>query len=213
MEDMTALRDKDKKSKSRVLLYTAAASVTVCLISWIVMLYAERSRVEKGWENEFLMRYSAVLNDVTHHLGCFEEADSYEGQISYLELVVNDLMQLKAFMEMHSKLAAVTEPDSRVSGADQEGWKEAERVAWFIGSGGIMGSDQIEPFRADGVISEGEAAVVRFMKEETEKLYHDMTVSDKDGMNYRYDTLSAIEVYQRLTELMSDVRRMLTQGN
>ncbi len=207
------MRDKDRKSRSRVLLYIAAASVTVCLIGWIIMLYAERSRIEKGWENEFLMRYSAVLNDVTHNLGYFEEADSYEGQISYLELVINNLMQLKAFMEMHSKLAAVTEPGSHVSEADQEGWREAERVAWFIGNGGIMDSYQIEPFRADGVISEGEAAVMQFLKEEAEKLYHDMTVPDKDGMNYRYDVLSAIEVYQRLTELMQDVRRMLTQGN
>lgn len=208
------MRDKDRKSRPRVLLstaYIAAAAVTVCLIGWIIMLYAERSRVEKGWENEFLTRYSAALNDVTHHLRCFEEADSYEGQISYLDMVINDLMQLKAFMEMHSKLAAVAEPDSHVSGADQEGWKEAERVAWFIGSGGIMDSYQIEPFRADGVISEDEATIVRVLKEETEKLYHDMTV--QDGTNYRQDALTSIEVYRRLTELLQDVLRMLTQGN
>lgn len=188
--------------KRKILIHIAAAVAFVCLAGWIIMLYSEKDRQGKALENEFLMRYGAVLNDIASNLDHFEEADSFEEQISYLEAVNNDLMQLKAFMEMHVKLMNFKD--------DGPGWREAERLAGFIGNGGTLDSYQIESFWADGAISEREAAVLRLLKDETQNLYHDMMASDGDEANYKY-VLSSAEVYQRLAELLQNVRRQMIQ--
>lgn len=196
--------------KRKILIYIAAAVAFVCLAGWIIMLYSEKDRQGKAWENEFLMRYGAVLNDITSDLDHFEEADSFEEQLSCLEAVTNDLMQLKAFMEIHVKLMALKVPDDMSPEADQSGWREAEKLVWFINNGGMMDSHQVESFRADGAISEREAAVLRLLKDETQNLYHDMMASDGDEANYKY-VLSSAEVYQRLAELLQNVRRQMIQ--
>lgn len=196
--------------KRIILIHIVAAVVFVCLAGWIIMLYSEKDRQEKAWDNEFLMRYGAVLNDIASDLEHFEEADSSEEQFFCLGAVTNDLMQLKAFMEMHVKLMMLKVPDDISFEDDQSGWREAERLVGFINNGGTMDSYQIESFRADGVISEGEAAILRLLKYETQNLYHDMMAPDEDGAYYKY-VLSSAEVYQRLTGLLQNVRRQMIQ--
>lgn len=191
--------------KRKIQIHIAAVLVVVCLIGWIVMLYTERHREEKSWENQFLTRYHGALNDLAHHLGQFEEAKSFEDQFSCLETITNDLMQLKAFMEMHINLVGISMPESMTSGVDPSGWREAEMIVGLINNGGTVNSYQIESFWADGAISEWEAAVIQLLKEETEKLYIDMAVPAENG-NYKY-VLSSVEVYQRLAEIMQNVRR------
>lgn len=196
--------------KRKTLIYIGAVVVFICLAGWIIMLYGEKDRQEKAWENEFLVRYGAVLNDLTSDLDHFEEADSFAEQLSCLEAVTNDLMQMKAFMEIHVKLMMLRVPDEMSSEADQSGWREAEKLVWFINSGGTMDSHQVESFRADGAISEREAAVLRLLKDETKNLDHDMIAPDGDEANYKY-VLSSAEVYQRLTEILQNVRRQMIQ--
>lgn len=196
--------------KRKILIHIVAAIAVVCLAGWIVMLYGEKDRQEKAREKEFLVRYGAVLNDLTSDLDHFEKADSYEEQLSCLEAVTNDLMQLKAFMEIHVKLMALKVPDDMSSEADQSGWREAEKLVWFINNGGMMDSHQVESFRADGIISEEEAAILRLLKDETQNLYHEMIAPDGDESNYEY-VLSSAEAYQRLAELLQNVRRQMIQ--
>lgn len=196
-------------TKNRKLMIYAAAVLTLAgLAVWIVMLYAERSRLEEAWEKEFLMRYSAVLNDLASDLGHFEEADSFDGRLSCLEAVTNDLMQMKAFMEMHVKLMTITMPEKMSVGMDPAGWQEAERVVRYIRTGGRSDVQKTEAFGADGAIPEDEAAMIRLLKEETEKLYRDMTAESGSDDNY---VLSSAEVYRRLTELLQKVRRQTAQ--
>lgn len=185
------------------------AAVIVCLVGWIAVLHVERHRQEKGWENQFLAQYSAALSDVTWHLGQFEEMKSFENQLDCLELITNDLMQLKAYMEMHIELLGVSKP-KMASTVDSLGWHEAETVIGFINNGGAINSESIESFRADGVISTEEIAIIQFLKEETEKLVEDMRMMDEDGVNYEY-ALSSLEVYRRLTEIMQNVKIQLVQ--
>ena len=186
-----------------------AAAVIVCLVGWIAVLYVERHRQEKGWENQFLSQYSAALSDVTWHLGQFEEMKSFEDQLDCLELITNDLMQLKAYMEMHIELLSVSKPKI-ASTVDSLGWHEAETVIGFINNGGAINSDSIESFRADGVISTEEIAIIQLLKEETEKLVEDMRMMDEDEVNYEY-ALSSLEVYRRLTEIMQNVKIQLVR--
>lgn len=186
------------------------AAVIACLIGWIAVLYVERHRQEKGWENQFLAQYSAALSDVTWHLGQFEEMKSFENQLDCLEVITNDLMQLKAYMEMHIELLSVSKPKIVASTVDSLGWHEAETVIGFINNGGAINSDSIESFRADGAISTEEIAVIQFLKKETEKLMEDMRMMDEDGVNYEY-TLSSLEVYRRLTEIMQNVKIQLVR--
>ena len=181
--------NKHMTKKRIILIHIVAAIAVVFLVGWIVMLYGEKARQEKAWESGFLVRYGAALNDIVSHLGNFEEADSSEEQFSWLGAVTNDLMQLKAFMEMHVKLINFKD--------DGPGWREAERLAGFISNGGTMDSHQIESFRADGIISKEEKAILRLLKDEIIKLNHDM--------------LSSAEVYQRLTELLQNVQRQMIQ--
>lgn len=196
--------------KRKILIHIGAAVVFICLAGWIIMLYGEKDRQEKVWENEFLMRYGAVLNDITSDQDHFEEADLFEEQLSCLEAVTNDLMQMKAFMEIHVKLMTLKVPDDISSEADQSGWREAEKLVWFINNGGTMDSHQVESFRADGAISEREAAILRLLKDETKKLYHDMMAPEEEGPDYKF-VLSSAEVYQRLAELLQNVRRQMIQ--
>lgn len=196
--------------KRKILIHIVAAVVFIGLAGWIIMLYAEKDRQEKARENEFLVRYGAVINDLTSDLDHFEEADSFEEQLSCLEAATNDLMQLKAFMEIHVKLMALKVPDNMSPEADQSGWREAERLVWFINNGGMMDSHQVESFRTDGIISEEEADILRLLKDETQNLYHDMMAPDGDEANYKY-VLSSAEVYQRLAELLQNVRRQMIQ--
>lgn len=196
-----------KKRKEHIMtqsfIYIAAALVVVCLIGWIVILYVQKYQEEKNRENEFLMRYSAALNDVTHHLGQFEEMKSFEEQLSCLERVTNDLVQLKAYMEIHINLLT---PKGVTSKVNTSGWHEAETVIGLINNGGMIDSYQIESFRADGVISEAEVSALQLLKEEALKLQNDMCMSDDAGINYK---LSSVEVYQRLTEMMQKVKAQL----
>lgn len=196
--------------KRKILIHIVAAVVFIGLAGWIIMLYSENDRQEKARENEFLVRYGAVLNDLISDLDHFEEADSFEEQLSCLEAATNDLMQLKAFMEIHVKLMALKMPDDMSSEADQSGWREAEKLVWFITNGGMMDSHQVESFRTDGIISEEEADILRLLKDETQNLYHDMIAPDGDEANYKY-VLSSAEVYQRLAELLQNVRRQMIQ--
>lgn len=185
------------------------AAVIVCLVGWIAVLHVERHRQEKGWENQFLAQYSAALSDVTWHLEQFEEMKSFENQLDCLGLITNDLMQLKAYMEMHIELLSVSKPKI-ASTVDSLGWHEAETVIGFINNGGAINSDSIESFRADGVISTEEIAIIQLLKEETEKLVDDMRMMDEDGVNYEY-ALSSLEVYRRLTEIMQNVKIQLVR--
>lgn len=201
------------KAKRKLWIYAAAALVILCLLGWVVMLYAEKGRREDAWEKEFLMRYSAALNDLGSDLGHFEEADSFEEQLSGLGAVANDLMQLKAFMELHVNLM-VSGTDKAVLQIEPTGWKEAERAARYFG-GGPGDFYQREPFGADGAISEEEMAIIRFLREETERLYHDIWHHDAEaqgegGVSDMY-ALSSAEVYQRLTEILQKLKGKMTE--
>lgn len=197
-----------KKRKNGIL--AGAAAVIFCLAVWIIMLYAQKAREERAWEQEVLTRYYGGLNDAVHHLSGFREADSYDEQISCLQAVIKDLLQLKAYMEMHIHLAGVS-TWGETEDADPAGWKKAESVAGLIVNGGTVNSRETESFLADGVISEQEAAVMEFLREETEGLYRDMTETEEGG-DYRY-VLSSGEVYRRLTEIMTDAHARLIQIN
>lgn len=98
--------------KRKLLLYIGGVLMAACLAGWIVMLYAEKGRLQNAWEKEFLTRYRAVLNDLVNDLGHFEDAGSYEEQFSCLGAVTDDLMQMKAFMEVHANLMTVTMPEN-----------------------------------------------------------------------------------------------------
>ena len=186
------------------------AAVMVCLVGWIAVLYVERHRQEKGWENQFLAQYSVALSDVTWHLGQFEEMKSFEDQLDCLEVITNDLMQLKAYMEMHIELLSVSKPKIMASTADSLGWHETETVIGLINNGGAINSDSIESFRADGVISTKEIAILQLLKEEAEKLMEDMRMMEEDGVNYEY-ALSSLEVYRRWTEIIQNVKIQLVR--
>lgn len=198
--------------KGKIQLHIAAAIAVICLAGWIALLYVHKAREEKGWEYEFLTRYHAALNDMASDLGHFEETETFEGQLSCLEAITNDLVQLKAHMEMHINLAGISMPEKTVSGVDMAGWREAESVIGLVNKGGTVDSCQIESFQADGAISEEEAAVIQLLKEETDRLYGDMTVPDENGTNYKY-VLSSIEVYQRLTAIFQDMKAQLIRIN
>lgn len=198
--------------KGKIQLHIAAAIAVICLAGWTILLYVQKAQEEKGWEHEFLTRYHAALNDMLNDLGRFEETETFEGQISCLEAITNDFMQLKAHMEMHINLARISMPEKSVSGVDMAGWREAESVIGLINKGGTVNSCQIASFEADGAISEEEAAVMQLLKEGTDRLYGDMTAPDENGMNYKY-VLSSIEVYQRLTAIFQDMKAQLIRIN
>lgn len=193
--------------KRKLLLYIGGVLMAACLAGWIVMLYAEKGRLQNAWEKEFLTRYRAVLNDLVNDLGHFEDAGSYEEQFSCLGAVTDDLMQMKAFMEVHANLMTVTMPEIISSGVEPSGWREAEKLAWQMGRGGTEGSYKAESFGADGAVSEEEAAMIRLLREETEALYHDLTEAADGGSPRDPCALSSAEVYKRLTELLQRVRR------
>lgn len=198
--------------KGKIQFHIAAAIAVICLAGWIVLLYVHKAREEKGWEHEFLTRYHAALNDMASDLGHFEETETFEGQLSCLEAITNDLVQLKAHMELHINLAGISMPEKTASEVDIAGWREAESIIGLVSKGGMVDSCQIASFQADGAISEEEAAVIQLLKEETDRLYGDMIVPDENGMNYKYE-LSSIEVYQRLTAIFQDMKAQLIRIN
>ena len=79
-------------------------------------------------------------------------------------------------------------------------------MVWHIENGGTEDSYITEPFGANGVISEEEAAAVRLLKEMTANLYRAMNASEDQYM------LSSAEVYQRLTEMLQKVQRQMAQS-
>ena len=174
--------------------------VVVFLSGWIVRLYAERSALEKSQEQEFLTRYSAGLNDLAHSLERFGKAQTPYDQISCLNDVLDDLTELKAFMEMHIKLV------EDVADADPSAWRETEKLIWRI----RHGEEQAEAFDKDGIISESETAVILMLKEKITILRSDMTVW-RDDRNYE-NGLTSLEVYGRLKEIMIDVQTQLSEG-
>lgn len=194
--------------KGKIQIHIAAIAVIICLVGWIAMLYAQKNQREQSLENEFLTRYSAALNDVIFHLEEFEGAKSFEEQLSCLEKITIDITQLKAYMEMHVKLPTSKDMSA---GINTLGWNEAETIIAFINNGGTINSYQIESFREDGIISEDEAAIIQFLKEEAKELWSDMCVLEEDGV-CKY-ILSSAEVYQRLTELMQNGKLQLIQAN
>ena len=195
--------------KRKIQIHIAAAFVVVCLVGWIVLIYAEKHQEKEDWENEFLMRYSAVLSDATWHLGQFEEMKSFEDQKACLEIITNDLMQLKAYMEMHINLAGISMPEAiKAPEINTSGWYEVETVIGIINNGGTIDSYSIESFWTDGAISEEEKGVIWFLKEEMEKLWRDMHLLNEDGVNDQY-VLSSLEIYQRVTEMMQQVKHQM----
>lgn len=186
--------------KHKFLICGIAVLVVVFLTGWIVKLYTERNALAKRQEQEFLTRYGAGLNDLDNSLERFGEAQTSYDQISCLNDVLDDLTELKAFMEMHIKLV------EDVADADPSAWRETEKLVWKIRHDG----EQTEAFDKDGIISESEAAVILMLKEEISILRSDMTVLRDDG-NYEY-RLTSLEVYSRLKEIMIDTQTQLTEG-
>ena len=186
--------------KHKLLICGIAVFLAVFLTGWIVRLYAERSALEERQEQEFLTRYRAGLNDLANSLEKFVEAQTPDDQISCLNAVLDDLIELKAFMEMHIHLA------ENVADAGPSAWRETEKLIWTIRYGG----KQTEAFDKDGIISENEAAVILLLKEEIGILRSDMTVWRDDG-NYE-NNLTSLEVYSRLKEIMINIHTQLTKG-
>lgn len=186
--------------KYKLFVCGIAVLLTVFLIGWIVRLYTERSALEKRQEQEFLTRYGAGLNDLANSLERFEGAQTPYDQISCLNDVLDDLTELKAFMEMHIKLV------EDVTDAGPSAWRETEKVVWRIRHGG----EQTEAFDKDGFISQSEAAVILTLEDEIRILRSDMTVLLDDG-NYEY-RLTSLEVYSRLKEIMVDIQTQLIEG-
>ena len=186
--------------KHKLLIYGIAVILAVFLTGWIIRLYAERSALEKRQEQEFLTRYGAGLNDLANSLERFGETQTSYDQISCLNDVLDDLTELKAFMEMHIKLI------EDVADADPSAWRETEKVVWRIRHGG----NQTEAFDKDGIISESEAAVILMLKEEVATLRSDMVVLRDDG-NYE-NSLTSLEVYSRLKEIMINIQTQLSKG-
>lgn len=186
--------------KHELLICGIAVLLAVFLTGWIVRLYAERSALEERQEQEVLTRYRAGLNDLENSLERFGEAQTPYDQISCLNDVLDDLTELKAFMEMHIHLV------EDVADADPSAWREIEKVIWRIRHGG----EQMGAFDKDGFISESEAAVILMLKEEIGILRSDMTVWRGDG-NYE-NGLTSLEVYIRLKEMMIDLQTQLNKG-
>lgn len=196
--------------KRKVQRYIVAVFLTVCCIGWIALLYIQDFREKKAWEQEFLTRYHAAMNDLICDLDHFKEMKSFEEQLSCLGAITNDMMQLKAYMEIHVNLITISMPEVRNAHMDPAGWREMESIIGLINNGGFLHSEQIESFQADGFLSEEEAAVILLMKKEMDRLYSEMTTISENGGNYKY-ALSSIEVYQHLTEISYYVKSQILQ--
>ena len=185
--------------KGKIQVHIVAAFVAVCLIGWIVMLYVGKHQEEKGQEYAVLTQYTFALICLTDPLNKFEKMTAFEDQISCLEVLADELQRLSNYVDMKNALIGTDNPTL---------YTEIESVAILLEQGGTISGCSISPFAEDGKISEEEATVIRLLKEETEKLYHDITVLDKDGVNYKY-VLTVNEVEQRLNTTIQNVRTQL----
>lgn len=185
--------------KRKIQVHVAAALVVLCLIGWIVMLYVGKHQEEKGQEYNILARYNFALTCLTDPLNKFEKMTTFEDQIDCLDVIADELKHLSAYVDMKNALIGTDTPAL---------YREIESVAILFTQGGRINGCSISPFAEDGKISEEEATVIRLLKEETEKLYHDITVLDKDGVNYKY-VLTVNEVEQRLNTTIQNVRTQL----
>lgn len=186
-------------NKRKIQVHIAAAFVVVCLIGWIVMLYVHNHQEEKSREHAVLTRYSFAFSCLTDPLNKFEKMTTFEDQIDCLEVIADELKHLSAYVDMKNALIGTDSPTL---------YTEIESVAIMCTQGGRINECFISPFAEDGTISEEESAVIQLLKEETEKLYHDMTVPDKYGVNYKY-VLTVNEVDQRLDAMIQSARAQL----
>lgn len=189
--------------KRKIQVHIVAAFVAVCLIGWIVMLYVGKHQEEKDQEYAVLTQYTFALTCLTDPLNKFEKMTTLEDQIDCLEVIADELKHLSAYVDMKNALIGTDSPTL---------YTEIESVAIMCTQGGRINECLISPFAEDGKISEQEATVIRLLKEETEKLYHDMTVPDKDGVNYKY-VLTTTEVEQRLNVMIQNARTQLIALN
>lgn len=60
--------------KRKIQIHVVAALVVVCLIGWIVFLYAEARQKEKDQENHILTLYDAALASLSVPLNQFDKA-------------------------------------------------------------------------------------------------------------------------------------------
>lgn len=189
--------------KKKIQVHVVAALVVVCLIGWIVFLYAEARQKEKGQENHILSMYDTALATLSVPLNQFDEAATPADQLSCLEVIADELQHLSAYIDISYGLIGAGDPTL---------YTEIETIAILFMQGGTIDSHPIPSFSEDGAISEEETAVIRLLKEEIETLRNDMTELYKDGVNYKY-VLSLDEVYQRLTTIIQDVKTQLIGAN
>lgn len=189
--------------KRKIQVHIVAAFVAVCLTGWIVMLYVHNHQEEKSREHAVLTRYSFAFSCLTDPLNKFEKMTTFEDQIDCLEVIAEELRRLSTYVDMKNALMGTDDPTL---------YTKIESVAILFMQGGRINECLISPFAEDGKISEQEATVIRLLKEETEKLYHDMTVPDKDGVNYKY-VLTTTEVEQRLNVMIQNARTQLIALN
>ena len=185
--------------KRKIQIHVVAALVVVVLIGWIIFLYADEHQKEKGQENYILTMYDAALATLSVPLDQFDEAATPADQLSCLEVIVDELQHLSAYIDITYGFIDVSSPPLYV---------EIESIATLLIQGGTISGHSIAPFSEDGLISKEEAAVIQLLKEEIEKLRNDMTELDKDGVSYEY-VLSPDEVYQRLTTIIENVQTRL----
>ena len=143
--------------------------------------------------------YDAALATLSVPLNQFDEAATPAEQLSCLEVIADELQHLSAYIDISYAYIGAGDPTL---------YTEIETIAILFMQGGAYNGHPIPSFSEDGVISEEEAAVIRLLKEETETLGNDMTVLDKDGVQYNY-ALSLGEVYQRLTAIIENVQTRL----
>lgn len=185
--------------KRKIQIHIVAALVVVCLIGWIVFLYAEARQKEKGQDNHILTMYDVALTTLSVPLNQFDEAVTPADQLSCLEVIADELQHLSAYIDISYGLIGTGDPTL---------YTKIETIAILFMQGGTYNGRPIPSFPEDGTISNEEAAVIRLLKEETETLRNDMTVLDKDGVNYEY-VLSLDEVYRRLTTIIENVQTRL----
>ncbi len=191
------------RKRRKLLIHIAAALVIAGLMTWIAALYVSEHQRKKGGEYAALTRYSFALTCLTDPLNKFEKMTAFEDQINCLEVIADELRRLSIYIDMKNAVFGTDYPTL---------YTEIETTAILLEQGGTISGCSLSPFAEDGKISEEEAAVIQLLKEETEQLYHDMTVSVSDGNGYRY-VLTPDETDRRLNEMIQNVRAQLVKTN